>query len=256
MQHHYRFLPTLLFMLSVPSACILDEWHDNDDERERSGASSDCRPGDTNRCPSTSEAQYLLESPELCQLFSFSCEEGQAPFTSACGCGCVDDGSGWAGGQPTPGMGPTCPLEQDGTFYLSRSERACQGISVTCSEGFESFTGPCGCGCQASTDTSTTTPPPPMQGECPSPDIPGVRYLCEDASRCEQIQFTCPEGEGSFRGPCGCGCIASTTNNDCPDPNAPGVLYVNPEACTSIDFACPEGCIRFDGECGCGCIEL
>lgn len=248
-------LRTLLATLSllVLSGCIIEHWDEEPDPWSRSGSSGDqCEPS-TDRCPSPDSAEYLLQSPELCALLSFSCDADETAFSGPCGCGC-EPAPMMGGGRPTPGSGPNCPMEDADTFYLSRDTEACRGIDFQCPDSKESFDGACGCGCRQAA-TSTTTPPS-APGECPRAETPGVRYLCEDAERCAEIKFTCPEGEGAFSGPCGCGCIAaSPPGEDCPDPNAPGVLYVNPTACDNINFTCPEGCVRFDGPCGCGCIE-
>lgn len=43
-QHDHRFFPALLFLLALPSACVIDEWHDDDNDRSPSSRSSDeCR---------------------------------------------------------------------------------------------------------------------------------------------------------------------------------------------------------------------
>lgn len=245
-----NYLPTLTLLFL--SACVIDHWEDERDPWSNDDRTpSECTDR-SERCPSPDAAEYLLQSPELCALVSFSCDADETAFSGPCGCGC--EPAPMAGGRPTPGTGPNCPPEDGETFYLSRDETACRGIDFNCPDGKEAFSGACGCGCRVLT---ATTPPSMSPGECPRADTPGVRYLCEDAERCAEIEFSCPQGEGAFSGPCGCGCIAAaSTPDDCPDPNAPGVLYMNPAACGgAVDFQCPEGCIRFDGACGCGCIE-
>ncbi len=45
--------------------------------------------------------------------------------------------------------GDSCPVEGDGTRYVSKDPDTCATIRFTCDEGQEAFSGTCGCGCVA-----------------------------------------------------------------------------------------------------------
>lgn len=143
---------------------------------------------------------------------------------------------------------PSCPSGLD-AMYVSGDPMACAAIEFDCPEGEVRFDAPCGCGCRPEAppggDSGST-------GLCPEPGENGAFYLGEGGKVCETIDFTCPDGQERFDGPCGCGCW-----NGCPDPEDPRVHYLSedPEICELVEFTCPADCVAFDDGCGCGCIE-
>lgn len=160
---------------------------------------------------------------------------------------------------PPPGPScpvPSCPSGLD-AMYISGDPVACAAIDFSCPEGEQRFDAPCGCGCEP-------TPPPSMPGEpgdpsggdeagpCPDPGQSGAFYVNDACSNCKEIEFTCPEGQERFDGPCGTGCW-----DRCPEVDDPRVHYLSEdrEICELIEFRCPADCVAFDDRCGCGCIE-
>lgn len=140
---------------------------------------------------------------------------------------------------------PSCPGGTE-VSYISGDTLACAAIDFTCPEGELRFDAPCGCGCRPIDSL------PPDAGPCPDEGADGALYLSREGKVCDGIDFTCPDGQERFDGPCGCGCW-----DVCPAADDPLVHYLSDDVdlCGKIDFTCPDDCEPFDNRCGCGCIE-
>ncbi len=234
----------LLGVCLATQACIIEDDWDDDDPWHHSDdcPDDDKKKGDKDRCLGDEEAIYLLKDSPLCDKIDFTCPTGQRSFSDSCGCGCI---------LPDPTTQPkTCPeTDKEGAWYLSQNAQVCSAINFTCPTDYQPFSSDCGCGCEPKPDEPAPTP------MCPDATVPGVRYLCTNPTLCEQIEFTCPEGESSFSGGCGCGCIAPNPDSEptCPDPDAEGVIYLSTEACETVEYTCPMGSQPFTSSCGCGC---
>lgn len=91
----------------------------------------------SDECPPRDNAgvTYLAEDFGSCATLELSCPSRQAPFNSACGCGCVDEEL-W------------CPDALSPTIrYVGGDPSGCTE-SFACLPGWEAFNDGCGCGCE------------------------------------------------------------------------------------------------------------
>ncbi len=98
---------------------------------------------------------------------------------------------------------------------------------------------------------------PGVDGACPDPTRPGVRYFSSAAAQCRAEQLGgCSAEETGFFNTCGCGCYPRVLAGECP-PNLDSEADFrsrDPGACAVTTFECPLGAISFSNACGCGCL--
>jgi hypothetical protein len=96
-----------------------------------------------------------------------------------------------------------------------------------------------------------------VDGACPDPTRPGVRYFSNAAGQCRAEQLEgCSTEETGFFNACGCGCYPRILAGECP-PNLDTEAEFrsrDPGACAVTTFECPLGAISFSNACGCGCL--
>lgn len=226
---------------------------------------------------------YESFDPAQCEkLGAFPCGPGFEFFSNECGCGCV--------GYPTPTPDPPFSIR----LHASYDAAECDQRKVSCSAGqtqIDNFFDESGCGCLYKTECPDPTAPGvelkddpracddpnfgckvpeqvAFRGPCgcgcmPAPpglcSMPPDAYTVTDPYLCSIKPIGCPTNSRPFRDFCGCGCLPLDEPNNCPDPNAPGVDYLDatPEnfsICKLISFACGPGQQPFiDPACGCGC---
>ena len=84
-------------------------------------------------CPDRRFATYFADDPSVCDIISFTCEEGTTPFDNRCGCGCTTE--------------QQCPMPGRDGRYVSEDPEVCNRITLECPTGSEAFSDDCGCGC-------------------------------------------------------------------------------------------------------------
>ncbi|HEU4406181.1 MAG TPA: hypothetical protein VFS43_13030 [Polyangiaceae bacterium] len=177
--------------------------------------------------------------PAECQQRKVTCANTLpqvSDFIDSSGCGCLYKSE--------------CPdLSAPGVELNSSDPRACVELDFACKAPEQvAFRGPCGCGCM---------PAPPEL--C---SMPAQAYALADPYLCAIKPIDCPPDQRPFRDFCGCGCAPLAAPTDCPDPEAPGVDYLDatPEnfaICGLLSYQCGPDQVPFSlPACGCGCRPL